>query len=99
MPRVMTLLPRFVAASAASMDGAAAVSTTDDDETAKGMARLFAEVGEAYVGMFATATAEVAANPPITLDVSVTLTLAKVWKAATSKVDPRQQQDWVLMCL
>jgi len=45
VPRVMTLLPRFVAASAASSgDDSAAAATTDDDETAKGMARLFAEV-------------------------------------------------------
>jgi hypothetical protein len=24
---------------------------------------------------------------------------AKVWKAATSKADPRKQQDWILECL
>jgi hypothetical protein len=47
VPCVMTLLPRFVAASAASSgDDSAAAATTDDDETAKGMARLFAEVRE-----------------------------------------------------
>lgn len=31
----------------------------DDEDTAKGMARLFAEVGEAYIHLVATAVPEV----------------------------------------
>jgi hypothetical protein len=33
-----------------------------------------------------------AATPPA-------LTIARVWKAAASKADPRQQHDWILKCL
>eukprot|EP00240_Pyramimonas_obovata_P002590 CAMPEP_0118943288 /NCGR_PEP_ID=MMETSP1169-20130426/38014_1 /TAXON_ID=36882 /ORGANISM="Pyramimonas obovata, Strain CCMP722" /LENGTH=723 /DNA_ID=CAMNT_0006888509 /DNA_START=206 /DNA_END=2373 /DNA_ORIENTATION=- len=56
--RVMTLLPRFVAASRASADLEGDHGAVDDDETAKGMARLFAEVGEAFVGLISTGAAE-----------------------------------------
>ncbi len=54
----MQLLPRFVRASQAAAAQAHAgddgSEEGDDDETAKGMARLFAEVGEAYCALIAT---------------------------------------------
>jgi transportin-3 len=55
----MQLLPRFVKATqqaraAAQGDHAADEEEEDDEETAKGMARLFAEVGEAYTSLVAT---------------------------------------------
>lgn len=56
--QVMQLLPRFVrasqAAAAQAHPGDDGSEEWDDDETAKGMARLFAEVGEAYCGLIAT---------------------------------------------
>ncbi|BDA46876.1 Transportin-3 [Coccomyxa sp. Obi] len=58
VPAVMQLLPRFVRASQAAAAQAHAgddgSEEGDDDETAKGMARLFAEVGEAYCALIAT---------------------------------------------
>ena len=60
VPKVMELLPRFQAAARTSAGIEATPSGhTDDDETAKGMARLFAEVGEAYVGLIATGACRV----------------------------------------
>ena len=36
----------------------------------------------------------------VTLTVrAVLLTKVRVWKAATSKAEPRQRQDWILKCL
>eukprot|EP00983_Pelagomonas_calceolata_P045608 1139822-Pelagomonas_calceolata.AAC.1 len=35
----------------------------DDEDTAKGIARLFAEVGEAYINLIATAVQEVGVVP------------------------------------
>lgn len=57
----MALLPRFLVASQRARaelenkDPPPGVTGAfdDDDETAKGMARLFAEVGEAYVAIIA----------------------------------------------
>jgi len=37
----------------------------DDEDTAKGMARLFAEVGEAYINLVATAVQEVRAKSKV----------------------------------
>lgn len=57
----MQLLPRF--ARAAEQGRAAALGhhaaddeEEEDEETAKGIARLFAEVGEAYTALIATGT-------------------------------------------
>lgn len=52
----MQLLPRFMRASqqAAAQAHAGDGSEEEDEETAKGMARLFAEVGEAFCGLIAT---------------------------------------------
>jgi hypothetical protein len=53
----MQLLPRFMRASqqaAAQAHAADDGSEEEDEETAKGMARLFAEVGEAFCGLIAT---------------------------------------------
>lgn len=48
--QVMSLRPRFqAAAQQAQNDGA----SEDDIEAIKGMARLFAELGESYVGLLA----------------------------------------------
>eukprot|EP00854_Cymbomonas_tetramitiformis_P014145 gene14145-16729_t len=43
------------------MPGAVEPPNADDEESAKGMARLFAEVGEAYVGLISTGAPEVGA--------------------------------------
>jgi transportin-3 len=52
MPLVQLLVPRVMALRPAL--NAAAGSQGADDEIAKGIARLFAEVGEAYVNLIAT---------------------------------------------
>lgn len=58
VPAIMALRPRFaVCARRAAGEKAsprALHGYDDDEETARGMARLFAEVGEAYVGLIAT---------------------------------------------
>ncbi|GAX77385.1 hypothetical protein CEUSTIGMA_g4831.t1 [Chlamydomonas eustigma] len=68
VPAVMQLRPRFAVASRrfaeeAGLQAAAANNVRDefddDEDTAKGMARLFAEVGEAYIFLIATAVKEV----------------------------------------
>lgn len=52
--QVMSLRPRFqVAAQQAQSEGA----SEDDIEAIKGMARLFAELGESYVGLLAQGVA------------------------------------------
>ncbi len=64
--QVMQLLPRFMRTSQAAAAQTHAADNGsedgDDTETAKGMARLFAEVGEAYCGLIATGT-----NPPTSM--------------------------------
>lgn len=56
--QVMSLRPRFqVAAQQAQSEGA----SEDDIEAIKGMARLFAELGESYVGLLAQGVASLAA--------------------------------------
>ena len=59
---MLELLPRFSAcvhtacahAEGREACGGAASDEEEDEETAKGMARLFAEVGEAYTGLIAS---------------------------------------------
>jgi transportin-3 len=77
VPAVLSLRPRFAAAAARargeapSTPAAASPSFEDDDDTARGMARLFAEVGEAYVGLIAgAATPDAAAPAAALLDVA-----------------------------
>jgi transportin-3 len=59
VPRVMALRPRFAAAAAA-----------DDAEDAKGIARLFAEVGETFLELIATGAPDVLAPVQALLEVS-----------------------------
>lgn len=59
VPRIMQLRPRF-AADARSEDGS-------DGDVAKGLARLFAEVGESYVALIATGAPDVRARPHLPL--------------------------------
>jgi transportin-3 len=59
VPRVMALRPRFAAAAAA-----------DDAEDAKGIARLFAEVGETFLELIATGAPDVLAPVEALLEVS-----------------------------
>lgn len=47
----MSLRPRFQAAAEQAHSGAG--GSEDDVEAVKGMARLFAELGESYVGLLA----------------------------------------------
>lgn len=56
VPRIMLLRPRFVADSQAE-------EGLGDEDVAKGLARLFAEVGEAYVSLIATGAPEVCCFP------------------------------------
>ncbi|XP_024544223.1 transportin MOS14 [Selaginella moellendorffii] len=67
VPCVMGLRPRFAVALKSAVSekqakengGATAIDETDeDDETVKGIAYLFAEMGEAYVGLIASGTNE-----------------------------------------
>ena len=60
VPRVMALRPRF---AAMSRDG-------DGGDDARGMARLFAEVGEAFLDLIATGAADVLAPVEALLEVS-----------------------------
>lgn len=69
----MELLPRFVRASQqaqARVGGGIGddAEEEEDDEIAKGMVRLFAEVGEAYVALIATG-ARTWSHMPITCSV------------------------------
>jgi transportin-3 len=74
VPAVLGLLPRFRACvrGAHAREGGGGeggeVEDDDDEETAKGMARLFAEVGEAYTGLIASGTGHVIAVFLIKLD-------------------------------
>jgi len=55
--QVMALRPRFVAAAQQAQqaeDGNGGVYDEDDVEAVKGMARLFAELGESYTALIAT---------------------------------------------
>ena len=57
--QVMALRPRFVAAAQQAQqaeDGNGRVYDDDDIEAVKGMARLFAELGESYTALIATGT-------------------------------------------
>lgn len=57
--QVMALRPRFVAAAQQAQqaeDGNGGVYDDDDVEAVKGMARLFAELGESYTALIATGT-------------------------------------------
>lgn len=59
VPAVMGLLPRFQAARKQAVEDAQERPTDaplDDDEAVKGMARLFAELGESFTGLIATGT-------------------------------------------
>eukprot|EP00850_Spirogloea_muscicola_P000526 SM000002S05606 [mRNA] locus=s2:1152982:1161233:- [translate_table: standard] len=68
VPRVMALRPRFNKALKAAQEekqGRSGVGDTsldgggdEDDDTVKGMARLFAEMGEAYVDLIASGSSE-----------------------------------------
>jgi transportin-3 len=76
VPRVMALRPRFhvaaqrAAAERAGRDDAPESEHDDAEEEARAMARLFAEVGEAYAELVATAAPEVAAPVEALLDVA-----------------------------
>ncbi|KAK3235077.1 hypothetical protein CYMTET_54701, partial [Cymbomonas tetramitiformis] len=75
VPTVMALIPRFklsaqATAAQAGMPGAVEPPNADDEESAKGMARLFAEVGEAYVGLISTGAPEVGAPVEALLEVA-----------------------------
>lgn len=55
--QVMALRPRFVAAAQQAQqaeEGNGGVYDDDDVEAVKGMARLFAELGESYTALIAT---------------------------------------------
>ena len=77
VPAVLGLRPRFAAAAARARGGGSGAEPStpssssaafeDDDDTARGMARLFAEVGEAYVGLIAAAATPDAAAPAAAL--------------------------------
>ncbi|DBA80940.1 TPA: hypothetical protein ACH3X2_007160 [Trebouxia sp. C0005] len=59
VPAVMALRPRFAAAAQQAQqaeDGNVEVYDEDDIEAVKGMARLFAELGESYTALIATAS-------------------------------------------
>jgi len=96
VPRVMGLRPRFAACLAGDDD------CEDDEETAKGMARLFAEVGEAYVGLICTGRAEVLAPVEALLEVAahpetdIALISFNFWhrlsRALTSKILPLAEE-------
>ncbi|KAJ7520942.1 hypothetical protein O6H91_19G031100 [Diphasiastrum complanatum] len=64
VPRVMALRPRFTAAIREAMslkhaeDGTEAEILDVDEETTKGMAYLFSEMGESYVELIATGSSE-----------------------------------------
>lgn len=67
VPAVMSLRPRFQAAAqqAQSQGG-----SEDDVEAVKGMARLFAELGESYVGLLAQASPDATQPVEALLDVA-----------------------------
>ncbi|KAK9830032.1 hypothetical protein WJX72_009312 [[Myrmecia] bisecta] len=66
VPRVLALRPRFAVAAQRAQaikdgkdeDAVEHGNFDDDDDTAKGMARVFAEVGEAYTALIATGSME-----------------------------------------
>uniref|UniRef100_A0A1D2AEU2 Importin N-terminal domain-containing protein n=1 Tax=Auxenochlorella protothecoides TaxID=3075 RepID=A0A1D2AEU2_AUXPR len=70
--RVMALRPRFhVCCAAARAEAGGGVPGADDDsEEAKALARLFAEVGEAYTELIATGTPQVMGPLEAILDVA-----------------------------
>lgn len=77
VPEVMALRPRFHICLQQALAERAGHEYTggggeheDSEETAKGMARLFAEVGEAYTGLIATGAPEVIPPVEALLDVA-----------------------------
>lgn len=78
VPAVMELRPRFSIAAqrlVASRKGRSEFDEKDgcddDEETSKGMARLFAEVAEAYLSLIVTATPEVRAPVEAMIEVAL----------------------------
>eukprot|EP00850_Spirogloea_muscicola_P002208 SM000008S22297 [mRNA] locus=s8:929494:937857:+ [translate_table: standard] len=65
MPLIQILVPRVMAAAQEEKQGRSSVGDTsldgvgdEDNDTVKGMARLFAEMGEAYVDLIASGSSE-----------------------------------------
>ncbi|GJP44351.1 hypothetical protein CLOM_g3730 [Closterium sp. NIES-68] len=102
VPRIMALLPRFSAALKvvqAQQQGQTDAEPDEDEDTMKAMARLFAEIGEAYVDliasgspesmMIAEALVQVTSHP----DFDIASTTFNFWHALGSHLTTRPRHE------
>ncbi|CAI5959333.1 unnamed protein product [Closterium sp. NIES-65] len=102
VPRIMALLPRFSAALKvvqAHQQGQTDAEPEEDEDTMKAMARLFAEIGEAYVDliasgspesmMIAEALVQVTSHP----DFDIASTTFNFWHALGSHLTTRPRHE------